>query len=166
MNIQELSQLAAVINQTKTAINTTGYSRVDKTYLNKLRSKVADLEQQFIEGVLELEERVSPSDIQKKIAAAKSELAQKSPTAAVVTVDEHGNTVILAKEIKLDAPAVTVTQASPTSEAAPISIPTVFSTDENKVVTASPPADPPEENILAKRLAEERKKVASRKRAK
>ena len=147
--LKDLSDLSTVINHIKNTINTAGYARFNKETLAKMRSTLAKLEQQFIDGVVALNTDVSVADVHSRIKEARQELSVKKTvpvaTAAAVVVTPAG---VESVALESNAP-----QAPPVVEA---------SAEDEGEEKREETSDDTGLASLAARLAEEKRKLSSR----
>lgn len=154
MNISELSDLSTVINQLKTVINTAGYSRFTKEKSQILKRRVMELEERFVQGIIDLPELLTAKDILKRTQQAKAELGLVQSDNSVEKALPHA---ILSEDgaIFMNHPQPV---AEPLTETAK---PEVLMDDG--LVTIVPGTDVEEIQIREQvnlRLAEEKKKLA------
>ncbi len=143
MNLNELADLCVVVEHLKTVIITSRFPQETSTLLKK---KLAELEQKFVNEVTVMGPMVDLKDIHNRIQAAKNELNVKGPPVPVQTTTSSelkGSVVVEAKQDEV-----------PLQEE--VSSPTVSS--EDGAVFVNPPAD----DNMNSRLAEEKKKLVAK----
>lgn len=103
MIIGDLSDLAYVLEQVRNVLNTASSNRYPKDKMNELKRRMARLEEEFINGVLDfdmdsfLEEEDEEEDLQATIAAAKAAKAAREAAvkAGPVAVKRANGSVVV-----------------------------------------------------------------------
>lgn len=106
MIIGDLSDLAYVLEQVRNVLNTASSNRYPKDKMNELKRRMARLEEEFINGVLDFDmdsflgEEDEEEDLQATIAAAKAAklAAQSKAQAGTFAVARNGSVVIEAPD--------------------------------------------------------------------
>ena len=104
MSYQELANLAVVLNQLKTIINTSGLSQFSKEKLLKMKNKVAELEREFLDLVLSETEPSAYKLLSKRVNEEKEKLSQSKDTVSKVIVIKNDKAVAMdPSELSLEA---------------------------------------------------------------
>lgn len=168
MNINDLSDLAYVLEQSKNVLNTGSNTRYPKDKIHELKRRVSVLEEKFVNEVLALDVASVGSVEDEPMTAAKVQaIAKKAKEARSIHGSPNKAVQVSSGAVVIEAPVEALLEVEPARKAVTALLrgDKTEGTPETTIVVASPTDSSEEEDMaeFRRKLAEEKKKLAGRK---